>query len=168
MGHVRNDESTARAGGPHGAAVLLGEPNQETGLTELSNTNASSPTAALQCDDVGGDGSCPATGSGCQTLGAPIVGAAGPDSGGYWLVGADGGVFGFGDAHFHGSCPIAGSGCTGLTSVVGIASPDAGGYWVATNDGSVYTFGDAKFYGSCPVAGSGCQTLVRPIVAITG
>jgi len=35
---------------------------------------------------------------------SPIVGiAATPDGGGYWLVGADGGVFAFGDAIFHGS-----------------------------------------------------------------
>ena len=36
--------------------------------------------------------------------GAPVVGiAATPDGGGYWLIGADGGVFAFGDAHFFGS-----------------------------------------------------------------
>jgi hypothetical protein len=35
---------------------------------------------------------------------APIVGmAATPDGGGYWMVGADGGVFAFGDAAFYGS-----------------------------------------------------------------
>jgi hypothetical protein len=35
---------------------------------------------------------------------APIVAiSASPDGGGYWLLGADGGVFGFGDATFHGS-----------------------------------------------------------------
>ena len=34
--------------------VLLGQPNTATGLTEISNTNGSTATAALQCDDVGG------------------------------------------------------------------------------------------------------------------
>jgi len=35
---------------------------------------------------------------------APVVGiAATPDAKGYWLVGADGGVFTFGDAGFYGS-----------------------------------------------------------------
>ena len=38
-------------------------------------------------------------------LGAPIVGIATADGGGYWLVGSDGGVFGFGDAGYHGSVP---------------------------------------------------------------
>ena len=42
-------------------------------------------------------------GSITQALARPIVGmAATPDGGGYWLVGADGGVFSFGDAVFHG------------------------------------------------------------------
>ena len=35
---------------------------------------------------------------------APIVGmAATSDGGGYWLVGTDGGIFSYGDAHFYGS-----------------------------------------------------------------
>ena len=46
-------------------------------------------------------GSLPALGI---TPGAPIVGITPtPDGGGYWLLGADGGVFGFGDAIFFGS-----------------------------------------------------------------
>ncbi|MDA8186060.1 MAG: hypothetical protein M0035_16815, partial [Actinomycetota bacterium] len=41
-------------------------------------------------------------------LAAPVVGmAATPDGDGYWLVGADGGIFAFGDAPFEGS--MAGS-----------------------------------------------------------
>ncbi len=40
---------------------------------------------------------------------APVVGiAATPDGKGYWRVGADGGVFGFGDAVFFGSAGGAG------------------------------------------------------------
>src|ERR1019366_2666878 len=42
------------------------------------------------------------TGAGL-VLNAPIVSAAAtPTGGGYWLVGADGGVFAFGDAGYHG------------------------------------------------------------------
>ena len=49
-------------------------------------------------------GKAPNDGSVTGALNAPIVGmAATPDGGGYWLVGADGGVFSFGDAHFYGS-----------------------------------------------------------------
>jgi hypothetical protein len=41
---------------------------------------------------------------GCRYVGPRIVGIAStPDGKGYWLVGADGGVFTFGDAQFYGS-----------------------------------------------------------------
>ena len=37
-------------------------------------------------------------------LNEPVVGMAPtPDSGGYWLVASDGGIFAFGDAGFYGS-----------------------------------------------------------------
>ena len=60
-------------------------------------TAASSPSATP-----------PSTGStGGMTLNAPVVGmAADPATGGYWLVGADGGVFAFG-------APFFGAGLTG-------------------------------------------------------
>jgi hypothetical protein len=45
--------------------------------------------------------------------------AATADGGGYWLVGADGGVFAFGDARFHGS--LAGTRLSG--PVVGATAP---------------------------------------------
>ncbi len=47
----------------------------------------------------------------------PAVGiAATPTGNGYWLVGSDGGVFGFGSADFAGS--LSGD---GLTDIIGIA-----------------------------------------------
>jgi 3D (Asp-Asp-Asp) domain-containing protein len=79
-------------------------------------------------------------------LRAPIVGiAATPDGNGYWLVGADGGVFSFGDANFYGSAAN-----THLKApIVGIAAtPDGNGYWLVGADGGVFSFGDANFYGS--------------------
>jgi hypothetical protein len=71
-----------------------------------------------------------------------------PDDKGYWLVGADGGVFTFGDAGFYGSL-----GATPLNApIVGIAAtPDGKGYWLVAADGGVFTFGDASFYGSMGV-----------------
>jgi GH25 family lysozyme M1 (1,4-beta-N-acetylmuramidase) len=83
----------------------------------------------------------PATPS--PTLAAPIVAAASPDGNGYWLAGADGGVFAFQESFFgsEGGKPINGK-------VVGMASPGPGGYWLVGADGGVYTFGSAGFYGS--------------------
>jgi hypothetical protein len=40
-------------------------------------------------------------------LGSPVA-ISGSDGGGYWLVGADGGVFAFGDAGFYGSAGASG------------------------------------------------------------
>jgi hypothetical protein len=45
--------------------------------------------------------------------------AATPDGRSYWLVGADGGVFSFGDARFDGSAP--GSGVHVAAPAVGLA-----------------------------------------------
>ncbi len=79
------------------------------------------------------------------TLNAPIVAMAlTPDDGGYWLVGADGGVFAFGDAHYDGSM----GGRPLNQPIVGMTVDRAtGGYWLIGRDGSVFAF-DAPFYGS--------------------
>jgi hypothetical protein len=98
------------------------------------------------------------TGAG-MVLNAPIVGAAAlPDGSGYWLVGADGGVFSFGQAAFYGS-----TGAKHLNQpIVGIhATPDGLGYWEVASDGGVFAFGDAGFYGS-----TGAMHLNQPIVGI--
>ncbi len=84
--------------------------------------------------------------------------AATPDGGGYWLVGPEGGVLGFGDAHYYGS--------TGSeprhSPIVGIApTPDGGGYWLVGSDGSVLSFGDAHYYGS-----AGGKPLHSPVVGM--
>jgi hypothetical protein len=92
-------------------------------------------------------------------LNRSIVGMAStPDGAGYWLVGADGGVFSFGDATFHGSL-----GNVDLNQpIVGMAStPDGAGYWLVGADGGVFSFGDAIFHGSL-----GNVDLNQPIVGM--
>ncbi len=82
-----------------------------------------------------------------KVLDAPIVGMVPSSDGkGYFMVGADGGVFAFGDAKFEGSCPGIG-GCSGAAVAV---MPDASGngYWLVTVTGHVYAFGDAVDYGA--------------------
>src|ERR1019366_3119831 len=79
-------------------------------------------------------------------LNAPIVGMVPTTDGkGYFLVGADGGVFAFGDARFEGSCPGIGGCSSGVSSVMTDGSGD--GDWVVTYTGNVYAFGDATNYG---------------------
>jgi hypothetical protein len=77
---------------------------------------------------------------------------------GYWLVGADGGIFSFGTAPYHGSAaPFP------LTKpIVGMAATPGGqGYWMVAADGGVFSFGDAQFHGS--TAGIAIN---RPIVGM--
>jgi ribosomal protein L24E len=78
-------------------------------------------------------------------LNGPIVASvATPTGHGYYMIGSDGGVFSFGDAHFHGS-----TGSMRLNRpVVGIApTPDNRGYWLVASDGGVFAF-SAPFHGS--------------------
>jgi hypothetical protein len=96
--------------------------------------------------------------------------AAGADqSGGYWLVGSDGGVFTFGGAHFFGS---TGS-LTLQRPVVGIVPSETNqGYWLVATDGGLFSYGDTSYYGSIPglgihPAGSGLpNSLNAPIVGM--
>jgi hypothetical protein len=92
-------------------------------------------------------------------LNAPVVGmATTPLDGGYWMVGADGGVFSYGDAHFYGS-----TGNLHLNQpIVGMAAtPEGNGYWLVAADGGVFSYG-AQFYGS-----TGNLHLNQPIVGMT-
>jgi S-formylglutathione hydrolase FrmB len=86
-------------------------------------------------------------------------GAPAPASGrGYWVLGADGGVFAF-DAPFLGSLPALGLRTRGVALA---ASPSGGGYWVLGPDGGVFAFGDARYVGSL-----GGKRLNAPAVSLT-
>ena len=91
---------------------------------------------------------------GTNPVGTPSASAGS----GYWLLGSDGGVFGFGSAAFHGS-----TGDMRLNQpIVGLApTPSGGGYWLVARDGGIFAFGDATFHGS-----TGAMRLNRPIVGM--
>ncbi len=82
-----------------------------------------------------------------------------PATEGYWEVGADGGVYSFGNAAFYGST----GGLHLNRPIVGMtATPDGQGYWMVASDGGIFAFGDAQFYGSM-----GGRSLNKPIVGMT-
>ncbi|MEO1062085.1 MAG: HNH endonuclease family protein [Actinomycetota bacterium] len=100
-----------------------------------------------------------------DVLNEPIIAATPTPSGdGYYLVGADGGVFTFGDAGFHGST----GGLTLNEPVVAVAAdPDGSGYWLFAADGGVFAF-DAPFRGSVPGALAPSTALNAPVVGGIG
>ncbi len=91
-------------------------------------------------------------------LNQPIVGmAVDRQTGGYWLVASDGGIFSF-NAPWHGS-----TGNLRLNKpIVGMTATASGsGYWFVASDGGVFSF-NAPFHGS-----TGNITLTKPIVGMT-
>jgi hypothetical protein len=90
-------------------------------------------------------------------LNKPVVGmAVDTQTGGYWLVASDGGIFAY-DAPFLGS-----TGSIDLNKpIVGIAAtPGGNGYWLVASDGGIFAY-NAPFLGS-----AGSLTLSRPITGM--
>lgn len=64
---------------------------------------------------------------------------------GYRLVGADGGIYPYGNAGNFGST----AGIPLSNPIVGSATtPTGNGYWLVASDGGIFAFGDAPFEGS--------------------
>ena len=74
------------------------------------------------------------------------------DTAGYWVLGADGGIFSFGDAEFFGSVPGLGL-PSRVTTIRMAATVEGNGYWILGADGGIFSFGDAEFFGSVPGLG---------------
>jgi hypothetical protein len=91
-------------------------------------------------------------------LNGSIVGlTVDPATGGYWLLGTDGGVFSYG-APFYGST----GNITLAKPVTGMAATaDGGGYEFVASDGGVFAYGNAPFLGSM-----GGKPLSAPIVGM--
>lgn len=89
------------------------------------------------------------SGGSVSKLNAPIIGVWYTSTGqGYWQIGADGGVFAYGDAHFYGSmaneklaAPI-----TGFAS-----TPNNDGYILTGADGGLFRFGNAPYFGQANI-----------------
>ena len=129
------------------------------GRDNLANIPERYRSSAEGAPPAGPDAMTLATGDSGGRVACGAVTATGGTTGhGYWLVAADGGVFGFGDARFHGS-----TGDLRLAQpIVGMApTPSGDGYWLVASDGGVFSFGDARFHGS-----TGGLRLARPVVGM--
>lgn len=148
--------------GPPNAAFHLGFTVLDF-MTEGRAPAIVEQTEAGVLDSSGHSSSCFALGSavGCSGSGmtpAPVPLAATPSSAtpppaprdnapilfhsGYWVVAADGSVFGFGDASSPGNTPV------GTLPAVDIeATPMGNGYWIVDSAGHVFAFGDARHAG---------------------
>lgn len=123
----------------------------QTATTSPSDSPATTP------GEVGAFGDASSLGGPGASLAKPLTGiAADPAGSGYWLVGADGGIFNYGSAPFYGSAVGA-----HLTApIVGIAAtPDGRGYWLVGSDGGIFSFGDAGFQGSQSPEPSGTRVV---------
>src|SRR5438105_3352122 len=170
-----------------GAGSAAASPRAPGGASTAGPDRRRAATGAASSPDgagywvVGHDGSVTsfgdaafAGGMGGATLNAPVAAVVPvPDGGGertgtrseanahpqpgYWLVGADGGVFSFGDARFVGS--MAGV-ALNAPVVSAAATPDGHGYWLVDARGGVFSLGSAGFKGS-----TGGLNLTAPITA---
>ena len=127
-----------------------------TGVGAVSVATAP-PAHAAVASGVQGYGTAAVVGS-PGTINRPLVSmAADPDGRGYWVVGADGGVFAY-DAPFFGST----GGLALNAPVVDMTpTPSGQGYWMVASDGGVFAYGDARFFGSM-----GGRPLNQPVVSI--
>jgi hypothetical protein len=141
--------------------------NPTSPINPVNPTNPTNTTGFWLSDTAGGvysygapfEGSLPGL---HVTPTNPVAGMAGTADGkGYVMIGANGGVYAFGDAQYAGSLPGLG---ISVSNVVGLAlSPSGKGYWMVANNGAVYAFGDAPYEGSLP----GLHvTPTKPIVGI--
>ena len=85
---------------------------------------------------------------------------------GYWMVGSDGGVFGFGGAPYQGSLPALGIHVNNIKGIV--PTSDGKGYWLVGSDGGVFALGDAGFVGSIPGLGIHINNIVGAVSTSDG
>jgi len=110
-----------------------------TTTTSTSTTTTTGPAGDPSTTTTTAPGD-PSTGSSAVPGTGHDAGSAFPARSGYWMLGARGEVYAFGDALPLGSAgPLPAS----VTSVDVEPTPSGAGYWVLNSDGTVAAFGDA-------------------------
>jgi len=119
--------------------------------------------AATAPGSVGGGSSSPSTGPGSGTGPGGSSGGAGTGQSGYWMLGSDAKVFGFGAAQPMGDASAA---LPATAKAVHIEpTPSAKGYWIVDDAGDVYAYGDAAAAGGVTPAQLGIGEKVTSLSA---
>jgi hypothetical protein len=162
---IAGDGTVAEQRGAGGTAFIKGEngPALETNFNHLHDMQVNPADGSLWIADSRNNrvrampGVTNAIGGNVQTGGNPTTTPTTqpvtiPGKSGYWMLGADGRVWGFGDAKVIGD--VVGKMPAGASAVHIEPTPDYGGYWINDDRGGVYSFGNAA-----PLGGINSSTL---------
>jgi len=134
-----NSAGTSPSSSPSAAVTPRGSTGGSTGGTGGSGSTGG--TGGSGTSGTGGNpapGSSTNAGSGGDAPGAPV-----PARAGYWMLGAGGVVYAFGDAPYLGQPALA----AGVDAVDLEPTPSGGGYWIVDSNGVVHVYGDAVHLG---------------------
>jgi len=141
----------ANGPGPASAPVTVTlDAAPTTTTTAPGGGSGPGPGAGSGGDPAGGAGS-----AGDNGPGPGLPGSGGSGRSGYWLLGAEGAVYPFGDAAPYGDASAdlaarqaAPAGPAGAAAAVDIEpTPSGQGYWILDSAGRVHPFGDAPHFG---------------------
>jgi hypothetical protein len=125
----RNVGFRARTALPEGTRLAAGGTLSETVRFSATKLGTFSDSWSLN----------PADGLGVRTVTFTAHVVPAPTRHGYWMLGADGAVYAFGNAKFYGSHTDLAAHLTPTRTALG--------YWVVNRTGHVYAFGDARSFG---------------------
>ena len=110
-----------------------------TSTTTMSTTTTSTPPSPTSTSPTT---STPRPTSPVTSPAPPVPPPTTVSRSGYWMVGADGIVYGFGDARRLGDAPVGSAPAVDLEP-----TPSGEGYWAADAQGHVFSAGDARYLG---------------------
>jgi alpha-tubulin suppressor-like RCC1 family protein len=96
--------------------------------------------------------------TGAPSASATATPAAGLDKVGYYMLRADGFVYGFGDAQTVGSP-------SDIEAVDLEPTPTGNGYWIVDRQGTVHAFGDAQSFGNADLSGAAAGETIASLSA---
>ncbi|HEV7861109.1 MAG TPA: hypothetical protein VGR20_00355 [Acidimicrobiia bacterium] len=137
------------------------DPPMATPATTTTTTGAPPDTTPTTTGPGGGGGG---GGGGTSPTTAPGDANASSTRSGYWMVGAGGTAYAFGDARWLGNATVP----SGVAAVDLEPTPTGAGYWIVDGRGTVSPFGDATRLGSVTTALGTGETVTSLSATPTG